>query len=195
MTGEDIISLFNLQVDDSTELSSAEELDLLNASYQEVCDDRPWEFLKEEFSGVTDGSTIVALPSNFSYFVELNENGDKVIYVDEKEYILINYSERRKYNDNTTVSYVKGTNLYFIVAPNAGLEVLGDYIKVPDDLLESTSPIFPNRFHKILAYKMAISDFIVQANMSENNSIERNNALYKDYLSRMQYYNGRLTNK
>lgn len=195
MTGEDIISLFNLQVDDSTELSSAEELDLLNASYQEVCDDRPWEFLKEEFSGVTDGSTIVALPSNFSYFVELNENGDKVIYVDEKEYILINYSERRKYNDNTAVAYVKGTNLYFIVAPNAGLEVLGDYIKVPDDLLESTSPIFPNRFHKILAYKMAISDFIVQANMSENNSIERNNALYKDYLSRMQYYNGRLTNK
>jgi len=36
MTGEEIISLFNLLVDDSTELSSAEELDLLNASYQEV---------------------------------------------------------------------------------------------------------------------------------------------------------------
>ena len=195
MTGEDIISLFNLLVDDSTELSSAEELDLLNASYQEVCDDRPWEFLKTEFSGTTDGTTVLALPSNFSYFIEMNDDGEKIIWVDGHSYLLINFSQRRQYKDQTGIAYFNGTNLYFIEAPSTGLEVLGDYIKTPDDLTIATSPIFKASFHKMLAYKMAISDFIVQANLSDNNSIENNTALYRDYLSRMQYHNARLTNK
>jgi hypothetical protein len=111
------------------------------------------------------------------------------------EYKLVNYSERRQYKDNTAVAYFNGSNLYFVVTPDAGLEVLGDYIKYPDDISLLTSPIFPDRFHKILAYKMAISDFIIQANLSDNTSIENNTALYRDYLSRMQYYNARLTNK
>ncbi len=195
MTGEEIISLFNLLVDDSTELSSAEELDLLNASYQEVCDDRPWEFLKTEFSGTTDGTTVLALPSNFSYFIEMNDDGEKIILVDGHSYLLINFSQRRQYKDQTGIAYFNGTNLYFIEAPSTGLEVLGDYIKTPDDLTIATSPIFKASFHKMLAYKMAISDFIVQANLSDNNSIENNTALYRDYLSRMQYHNARLTNK
>jgi len=195
MTGEEIISLFNLLVDDSTELSSAEELDLLNASYQEVCDDRPWEFLKTEFSGTTDGTTVLALPSNFSYFIEMNDDGEKIIWVDGHSYLLINFSQRRQYKDQTGIAYFNGTNLYFIEAPSTGLEVLGDYIKTPDDLTTATEPIFKASFHKMLAYKMAISDFIVQANLSDNNSIENNTALYRDYLSRMQYHNARLTNK
>ena len=195
MTGEEIISLFNLLVDDSTELSSAEELDLLNASYQEVCDDRPWEFLKTEFLGNTDGTTVLALPSNFSYFIEMNDDGEKIIWVDGHSYLLINFSQRRQYKDQTGIAYFNGTNLYFIEAPSTGLEVLGDYIKTPDDLTIATSPIFKASFHKMLAYKMAISDFIVQANLSDNNSIENNTALYRDYLSRMQYHNARLTNK
>ena len=195
MTGEEIISLFNLLVDDSTELSSAEELDLLNASYQEVCDDRPWEFLKTEFSGTTDGTTVLALPSNFSYFIEMNDDGEKIILVDGHSYLLINFSQRRQYKDQTGIAYFNGTNLYFIEAPSTGLEVLGDYIKTPDDLTIATSPIFKASFHKMLAYKMAISDFIVQANLSDNNSIENNTALYRDYLARMQYHNARLTNK
>ena len=195
MTGEEIISLFNLLVDDSTELSSAEELDLLNASYQEVCDDRPWEFLKTEFSGTTDGTTVLALPDNFSYFIEMNDDGEKIIWVDGHSYLLINFSQRRQYKDQTGIAYFNGTNLYFIEAPSTGLEVLGDYIKTPDDLTTATSPIFKASFHKMLAYKMAISDFIVQANLSDNNSIEQNTALYRDYLARMQYHNARLTNK
>jgi len=194
-TGEEIISLFNLLVDDSTELSSAEELDLLNASYQEVCDDRPWEFLKTEFSGTTDGTTVLALPDNFSYFIEMNDDGEKIIWVDGHSYLLINFSQRRQYKDQTGIAYFNGTNLYFIEAPSTGLEVLGDYIKTPDDLTTATSPIFKASFHKMLAYKMAISDFIVQANLSDNNSIEQNTALYRDYLARMQYHNARLTNK
>ena len=195
MTGEEIISLFNLLVDDSTELSSAEELDLLNASYQEVCDDRPWEFLKTEFSGTTDGTTVLALPDNFSYFIEMNDDGEKIIWVDGHGYLLINFSQRRQYKDQTGIAYFNGTNLYFIEAPSTGLEVLGDYIKTPDDLTTATSPIFKASFHKMLAYKMAISDFIVQANLSDNNSIEQNTALYRDYLARMQYHNARVTNK
>ena len=195
MTGQEILDLFELQVDDSSELSSAEELDLLNASYLEICDDRPWEFLKAEFSGTTDGTAVLALPSNFSYFVEMNDDGEKIIWVNGSEYKLVNYSERRQHDNNSAVAYVNGTNLYFIVAPESGLVVLGDYIKIPEELTTATYPVFADRFHKMLAYKMAISDFIVQANLSDNNSIQNNTLLYNGYLSRMQYHNARITNK
>lgn len=193
--GEEIIELFELLVDDSSELSSAEELDLLNSAYLEICDDRPWELLKEEFSGVTDGSDSVSLPSNFSYFVEYNDYGEKVVYVDGREYKVINYSERRQYVDNNAVAYVKGDTLYFMVAPVSGLTVLGDYIKVPEEIELDTYPIFPDSYHKMIAYKMAVSDFIVQAELSNNNSIENNTSLFNGYMARLKYLNARLTNK
>lgn len=193
--GEELITLFELLVDDSSELSSAEELDLLNDSYLEICDDRPWEFLKKEFSGVTDGTTIVALDSDFNYFVEYNDLGEKVIYVDGSEYKLVNYSERRQYVDQTNIAYVNGQNLYFVVAPDSGLAVLGDYIKIPEEITLITYPIFNDSFHKMIAYKMAVSDFVLQANLSEEKSIQNNTSLFNGYLARMQYQNARITNK
>lgn len=47
MLASEIIAKFELYVDDSTELSTQEELDLLNKVYQKVADDRPWEILKK----------------------------------------------------------------------------------------------------------------------------------------------------
>ena len=48
MTAQEIIAAFELKVDDSTELSTSEELALLNRVYQLVCDERPWEILKKK---------------------------------------------------------------------------------------------------------------------------------------------------
>ena len=64
-----IIKRFELYVDDGTELSTSEELDLLNKIYREVWTDRPWESSKKPFSGVINGTTI-NLPDDFAYICE-----------------------------------------------------------------------------------------------------------------------------
>ena len=66
MTAEEIIARFNLQVDDSSELSSTEELALLNQCYREIQNDRSWEWLKTEETATTSISVpYIALPSDF----------------------------------------------------------------------------------------------------------------------------------
>ena len=144
MTGQQLIDKFELQVDDSTELSSVEELDLLNKVYQKVCSDLPWEFLKKEFSSVTDGSTSLALPSDFSYFIEFDDEMKKIVWVGGTQYYVVKFSDRRQYTDQTNICYVdvNSNKLYFPVAPTSGLAVYADYISIPADLTLVTSPIF-----------------------------------------------------
>jgi hypothetical protein len=193
MIAQDIIEKFELQVDDSTELSSVEELALLNKCYQKICDDRPWEFLKTEFSGLTDGSNKLALPSNFSYFIERNDDGEKIVWGVGVEYLLVPFNNRRKYTGQSNVCYVNDGYLYFMVAPASNLVVLGDYIKVPNDLAIDNTPIFPERFHPMLSHLMAIEDITIQGDPSADHIINKNNALYKSMLADMQYYNARLS--
>jgi hypothetical protein len=197
MTAEKIIEKFELQVDDSTELSSEEELDLLNKVYLKVCGDRPWEFLKTEFSSVTNGTDNVDLPTNFSYFVEMDEDMRKLVWVGGSKYYLIKYSDRRFYNGRTDVCYVNiGSNkLYFMVAPSSGLSVSADYIKVPDLLTLSDSPIFPENYQHALYYLMAVDDFVIQQGNKNESYAPENQNKADSYLKDMRYWNAILTNE
>ena len=67
LTPADVITKFELQVSDITELSSQEELDLLQNVYEDVCVDRQWEVLKTSISGAltldpTTGLYYLTLP-------------------------------------------------------------------------------------------------------------------------------------
>ena len=67
MNGQAILNKFYLQVDDSSELSDAEALDLANDVYGDVCDDRAWSWLRATYSGTTSASVpYIALPSDFN---------------------------------------------------------------------------------------------------------------------------------
>ena len=95
MDAQKIITRFQLYVDDGTELSTSEELDLLNKIYREVWTDRPWEFSKKSFSGVINGTTI-SLPTDFAYacenarYTDIDQNNyvrnsvPKIVWVDNK---------------------------------------------------------------------------------------------------------------
>ena len=70
MTGAEIIQKFELQVDDLTELSSADELDLLNKVYKKVLGEKPYECTKKSGSGTLSTSVpYVTLPADFLFFV------------------------------------------------------------------------------------------------------------------------------
>lgn len=207
MLTSEIISNFELYVDDTTELSSVEELALANKSYYFVCDERPWEFLKTEWASTTTGANYVSLPSDFSYFFENNsytENNEsvednkspKVILVNGQKYNLINWSDRRQYANRNGYCYVDVANsrLYFTVVPASGLSISADYIKIPAALTLVTSPIFPERFQHAIYHRMAIDDMIIQIFDKARSYADANQKAYDSYIASMALWNSNLLN-
>lgn len=160
MLGSAIIARFNLQVDDSSELSTSEELALVNEVYNEIADDRPWEWLKATFTGTTSTSeAYIDLPSDFKEVVQNLENR-MVVFVGEdyEEYEVIPFSSRRDYRDQSGFCYVDipTGRLYFTLQPTAAEAIEYDYIKRPDDLTTATAPLVTTTsFGNMIAYGMS----------------------------------------
>lgn len=159
MIGSEIIEDFNVQVDDASELSSAEELVLLNKVYKEVANDRPWEWLKVTATGTTSTSVpYIALEADFKEMA-LNKDNQSVVFVgtDYQEYKVVPFSSRRDYRDQDGFCYVDVPNqrLYFTLQPTSAKAVEYDYIKRPADITTATSPLFNSTYHPIISYGMA----------------------------------------
>lgn len=205
MTGAEIISMFELYVDDTSELSSSEELALCNRIYKKVCRNRPWEFLKKSASGTLSASVdYVALPSDFAYMAENNQKTDisiggsnsvsKVVFVgsDYRAYKVINFSDRRQYRDNDGYCYIDIANsrLVFTKQPSA-LAYEFDYVSIPADLTTGTSPLLPDN-HEIIAYGMATDSFIIQQFPKAQSYQAENQLKYNEALKDLAYSNANL---
>ena len=159
LTTADIISRYNLQVDDSSELSSDEELALANEVYNTICNDRPWEWLKKTYTGVTSITVpYVALPADFK---ELSPNSDykSVVFVgtDRSRYIVVPLSSRRDYYNTDGYCYIDIPNqrLYFMKQPTEVKDIEYDYVSYPAALTLGTSPLFNSSYHEMISYGMA----------------------------------------
>lgn len=211
LTAAEIITAFELQVNDITELSSAEELALLNRIYQKLCSYKPWEILKVSASGVvlTDatGSYITA-PTDFAFFIENNMYTDnsigvsnnaapKVIFIIQngayQPYQIINFSDRRQYYNRSGFAYYDAVNniIRFTAAP-VGTSYEFDYIKVPANLTLTDYPVFPGQFHPIFQFGMAVDNEILQLSPKATSYATENNGKYASYLSDIEYWNAQL---
>lgn len=160
MIGSEIIEKFKLQVDDASELSTDESLDLANRVYQDVQNDRPWEWCKASFAGTSSTSVpYIALPADFKYIAP-NKDGRSVVFVgsDFQEYEVVSFQDRRNYRDQDGYCYIDIPNsrLYFTLQPTSAKAVEYDYIAAQDDLTLSTSPAFREGFHWVIVYGMAM---------------------------------------
>lgn len=197
-TATQLIATFELQVSDVTELSTIEELAILERVYQKVCSDRPWEFLKTPVSGTMSGSGVngfyITTPTDFAYFAENFEN-ERVIFVgtDYTPYQIVDFSNRRQYKDITGYAYLDLVNgkIYFTGTP-ASTTYEFDYIKFPATLTAGTSPIFPARFHDILVYLMASSNDVLQLSPKATSYKIENEILAKELLNDMIFWNANL---
>lgn len=150
MNGQAIIDQFNLYVDDSSELSSAEELMLLNKIYRQVLDEKDWAFLRRSFTGQTSASVAyINLPDDFknitvNYYED--QEPDQVVFVGPNfdRYKVIPFSERRNYRDTDRYCYLDMPNkrLYFTKQPTSVKDIEFDYIYAPADLDLNTPPVF-----------------------------------------------------
>lgn len=197
-----LIENFETYVDDTSELSSAQELTLANKIYRKVLNAKVWEFLKKEYTGTTSGATItlpadfVVLLNNYSYTDNTIEQGGKYVFIGTNltPYKVVNWSDRKQYRTTKQVCYidiVAGT-LNFPVTPDSGLAVSFDYIYKPADLTLITSPVFPSDFHDIIYHGMAVDDYIIQQFDKARSYAGENKTMYDQYLADLSSYNGKL---
>lgn len=193
MTGEQIIAKFRTWVDDGTELSATDELDLLNQVYLNVWLDRPWEFAKKGRSETING-TDIALPADFSHILEteVNEEQKKVVWVDDKYYEVINFSDRRNYTGKDGYCWVDIANNKLEFTKLVYGTLTYDYIYTPDDLTLSAEPAFPARFHHCIYHLMAADDYIIQQFDKARSYAKENEEKAQAWITKMAYWNASL---
>jgi hypothetical protein len=216
MTGQTIIDKFEKYTGDTTELSTQDELDLLNKIYGDVCNDRPWEWLKKTATGtitVSNGVATIIVPTDFRYFTENNQATNiayetnnnaspKVIFVATvtglyDAYQLINFSDRRQFYNQSGYAYYDAVNnlITFTQVPTeTDLTYEFDYIYYPPAITLTTSPLFPEEFQDILFHGMAVDDMIIQLFDRTHSYAKENQAGYDSMLLKLQYYNSQLQN-
>lgn len=210
LNGQDIITKFNLFCGDQSELSTSDELDLLNKQYDDVLNSRVWEFLKKTSSGTiqTDGTTAwITLPSDFRFFVENNEKTDnssttynnaaqKVVFVGPNytPYQIVNFSDRRQFRNSSGYAYadIANNKIVFTALPSDYTYEF-DYIGNWDALTLATYPIFPADFHDMLYQMMCIDSVIINLVEKANSYAPENREAAKEAMKKLCYYNSQLS--
>lgn len=207
MTAQEIIEMFELYLDDTSELSSAEELALLNRVYKEICRDRPWEFLRTEKTGTLSISVpYIALPDDFLFMADnhgsenesdnaANDDKQKVVFVGTARvpYEVVSFANRRNYKDKSGYCYVDIVNnrLYFTLQPTAADSYEFDYIALPASLATTDEPIFKVA-HETIAYGMAVDSYIIQQFEKARSYAPENQQKYLKGITDIAYWNAQL---
>lgn len=207
MTGSTIITQFELQVDDITELSSSEELIVANRVIRTIYNDRPWEFLKKEATG-TVSSLTADVPADFAYFVENYKYTNNAISTQINKtpivifvgtaltpYYVVNFSDRKQYQNSNGYAYydARQNTITFTGTPNInGSSFSFDYVYVPDDITTATSPVMPARFHDIVVFGMSVDNDIMQKSPKATSYAAENQMKYENVKKQMEWWNANL---
>jgi len=204
----ELITDFELQVNDTTELSSTEELSLLNRIYIKICNLRPWAWLKVSATGscsLDATGLYITIPTDFGMFIENNNYTDnsiesqnnaapKVIFIGTNftPYQIINWQDRRQYRTRTGFVYYDIANgIIRLTDPLTSLPVSRtfefDYAKVAAKLIITDYPLFSGQFHDIITFGMAVDDFILQLSDKAKSYAVENQMKYQQLLADMEY--------
>jgi len=146
MTGQEIITMFEGLIDDT--LDADLELQLLNNAKDKIEGERDWEFLKKLDSSKSATSSAIDLPTD--YVRTLN------IFVDTTRYHQIPMEQKPVFVNSALRWYLDSANNHFyLLGSNPTGTVNHYYIYQTPDITTGTSPVWPAKFHKLLAFEMA----------------------------------------
>lgn len=201
-TVADIQKDFRLFMDDTSDLSSSEEISLMDKIYQLVSQEMDWEKLKKPYSGTTSGTTL-ALPTGFSGLSEnadYSENGEygnaPVIYVgdDYTPYKVVSFSDRRMYRDQGNIAYIDIANDNLVFATDPGVKAVEyDYMEEPTALSDTDDTFwFPDKFAHILYHGMCADSFVIQQSEKARSYRDEHLSSYNMFLNNMKSWNFKL---
>ena len=128
---------------------------VLNAMKDKIEDERPWMFLRSLDSSRTatvgnNSATSIALPAAW-------RSTYKLLVGDDIQYFQIPFDQQHLYRNHGRYFVVDVANSTYYLLGNVGKAdtIYHYYIKTTDDVAAETSPVWPTRFHPILAYEVA----------------------------------------
>lgn len=146
MNGSEILKLFAQIISENgvSPIDDTFAYQLMNTAREKLEDLTDWEYLKKKWT--ISGTT---LPTDFKIPIKI---------VSYKTNIpLVPFEDYEVYEQGYYIDYANSTiNALDTYSPTPILT----YIYSPDDIEAETSPVFPTRFHPLLAYEMA---YIYQA--------------------------------
>lgn len=152
MTGAEIKQFFENLIDDNLEENFA--YDLMNNAKDEIESDRDWEILKklDSSNSTTVGGTYSTEYSLSSDFFTVNK-----IFIDELEYKPVMFEEQLTYKDSSHRYFIdhRQSKLHLCGKVNTSKTIYIFYIYNTDEISATTSPVWPAKFHKLIAFKMA----------------------------------------
>lgn len=150
MTGAEIKSMSESILDGDT-IEEVFFYNVLNSVKNLIEDSRPWMFLRKlDTSANAIAGTAITLPTDWRMTWKLYVGQDQL-------YTQIPFDQQHLYRNEGRrfiVDVASGTYTLLGTIGNSA-NVYHYYIKTTDDVTASTSPVFPTRFHPILAYYVA----------------------------------------
>ena len=202
-TVAEIIQDFSLFMDDTTELSTAEEIRLAEKHSQRIANQYPWLKLRQEATG-TVSSASIAWPTRFDYIAEnyntteMNDYGEGpkvLIGTDLAPYKVVSYEDRKRYENQSGRCYVDPVNetIVFTDSSADGKAYSFDHQQYPATLTATTDTIWiPDRFAPVLYHSMCGDDFVIQQSEKARSYRDEHLNNAKMWLNEMRMWDARL---
>lgn len=203
MTVQEIIKSFELYLDDGTELSDQEELDLFNKVYADIWTNYQWEVAKIAFNGVISGTTI-DLPTDIAFicenakYTDVSQNNygvgnasPKLVWIDNSYYQLVNWSDRKQHQ-NGGYCWIDWSTKKLTFSESKSGNVSFDYVALPETLTLTDTPVFPSAYHPVFYHAMAVDDYMIQQFDKAKSYAPENQAKYQYWLDKMVMWNSNL---
>lgn len=149
MNGQALIDFFEEIVEDSIEETAG--LLLLNNAKDKVEGEREWEMLKAIDTSQSGNPGTKPLPDDF------NRPVDGIIYVGAVPFIQSRFEQQALMAQSACRWYLDLRNSQYVLlgGSSSGAIVSFPYIYQTADVTAQTSPVWPERFQKLLAFEMA----------------------------------------
>jgi hypothetical protein len=200
LTGQQIIDRFELYTDDTTDLSSDEELILANDKLRLIYMEQPWEFLRRKKTGNVESDGKITPPADFDELMEnfsddptSGEPVTKVVFIGRSPYLVVPMGQRNV-SGFSNVCWIDPTDgkINFAQSPGTGAAYEYDYKTSPDDIAVGTSPKLPAEYHPMVVFAMLIDEEIIKKSEKARSSMQENAVQYQRYLKNLKLRDARL---
>lgn len=121
---------------------------LLNIAKTRLEEMRAWNYLKKLDDSNSGSTSLVSLPIDFAR--------DYKVLVGDTEYIPVPFEEQHLYRNSSNRYYIDYANLqYKLLGTPKSDTIYFYYLRFTPDITSATAPVFPERFHPLLAFLVA----------------------------------------